>query len=501
MNRRLHSFTVSLIVIALSLGAGFMVRHWLQKTPAAKKMRPVITSPFSPDAPSSLLHRADFAALGTESAESLKALGTELQESWKGENPLRLQAAVMLRILRGARSSADFAAALPLLSGQPEEGSLDEHLVAPLAKILFERWAAVDPAAALTGTLRMAGRQSQYQLTNAVMKVWAANDPQGALTFVLTQPKPLSGDAASALFGELGRRDPALAMTLAAQAGEHGLMTDMAALVLRPWSDTDPAAAFQWITEYARPEKRFALADACLQGANSKLGLEATVAKFSALGLTAKERDILTGRAVSMGYLGNDKPEPVLKAIASIQDDETRRETVSSLAALGNYPADQTGAFLDGLPAGPDRDAFLYGRARAGIISDDHFNASESLERITDVPSPKNQDELWRELGGRWGGRDPVAVSHWLTDEPPGPRRDAVAGELVRSLVRTDPEAALLWSASISDPGKRSRRLAELLPQWSAKDDTAARSWLESATVLSESDRTALQSVLAKTVK
>ena len=151
---------------------------------------------------------------------------------------------------------------------------------------------------------------------------------------------------------------------------------------------------------------------------------------------------------------------------------------------------------ISGLPEGPDREAFLAGHARNSIDTNEHFLPPEALNRIDRVSDGKNQDELWRELGGVWGGRDPVSASEWLKQEPAGPRRDAVTGEFVRSLIKTDPEAALLWSTSISDPGKRSRRLAELFPKWAEQDGPAAAAWLESAPVMTEEERTNLRSTL-----
>ncbi|HEX2750976.1 MAG TPA: hypothetical protein VHM91_23415, partial [Verrucomicrobiales bacterium] len=329
---------------------------------------------------------------------------------------------------------------------------------------------------------------------------WAASDPGAALAFVLTQPEPWRGSSAASLFAELTRRDPALAMTFATQAKEQGLRSDLANLVLRPWAMADPSAALRWIADQARPENRYAFAEACIRSACSQLGLADAAEKLKPLGLTSEEYDTLLWRAISSGldYAGRENPENTLKAILSMKDPAIRRESIRFIG-MGNLSAEQKATLLNSLPPGADRENFLYGQARLGIMSFD-FEPGKALQGIAAV-APAQQDALLRELGAKWGANDPVGASRWLVDEPPGPRRDAVAGEFVRSLVRTDPEAALIWSARLGDEGKRSRRFAELLPLWAAKDPVAADAWVESAGVLSEEDRVTLRGVLAKTRK
>ena len=45
----------------------------------------------------------------------------------------------------------------------------------------------------------------------------------------------------------------------------------------------------------------------------------------------------------------------------------------------------------------------------------------------------------------------------------------------------TDPEAAAVWAASISDPSRRSSELHRSLSAWLRKDHSAASQWMQEA--------------------
>ena len=486
-----RSRCISIGIILAAWALGFAVRAWLRLSPAEGSKvtvaeRQSISKDSSPANP----------PLVSETTETLQTLAKDLRGAWLAENPYRVQAAAVLRILRGAKTPADFAAALELISKEAEETSLDEHFVAPLAEILFKRWAAIDPAAAMLATSRMAGRQTVSRLRFEIAKIWGAKDAPAALEFMLGQPDPFRHDATFTLFQELGGSNPAQAMALAQEAEAKGVKMDLVALVLRPWATQDPRAAVQWVMTGMPANKRLESLEACLQGSGWSLGMAETAEMVNGLELDQHDRDALLGRLVENGISWPDDPQKGLKAVASIHDDETRRRALKQIASLGNYPDSQTEALISGLPEGPDRQAFLAGHARDSINTNEHFLPSEALSRIDRVSDGKSQDELWRELGGVWGGRDPVTASEWLKQEPAGRRRNAVTGEFVRSLTKTDPEAALLWSTSITDPGKRSRRLAELFPKWAEQDGPAAAAWLESAPAIDENERTKLRSAL-----
>jgi hypothetical protein len=140
------------------------------------------------------------------------------------------------------------------------------------------------------------------------------------------------------------------------------------------------------------------------------------------------------------------------------------------------------------------RQRFLFGLAQ-GQLRDGRDRDYQLVLNLTAQLTDENQRfEMIKSVGESWGRADAPAASEWLNTLPPGAERDAAIGEFVRGTFATDPAAALTWSASIADDGKRARRFAELYPKWLKSDAAAAAVWLSQQTHLSPDDRTALES-------
>ena len=80
-----------------------------------------------------------------------------------------------------------------------------------------------------------------------------------------------------------------------------------------------------------------------------------------------------------------------------------------------------------------------------------------------------------------WAQNDSVEASVWLSEQAPGPQRDAAINGFVQSIQAHAPEAATTWSNVINDPEARIRNLAESLELWNASDPAAATAWLQEA--------------------
>ena len=84
---------------------------------------------------------------------------------------------------------------------------------------------------------------------------------------------------------------------------------------------------------------------------------------------------------------------------------------------------------------------------------------------------------------------DANETAQWLSTLPPGPGRDRAIVPFASDIQQRDPEGAMVWALSISDPLERMDRLERLAGRWNFRDKNAARAWINSAVGLSAAEK------------
>lgn len=93
----------------------------------------------------------------------------------------------------------------------------------------------------------------------------------------------------------------------------------------------------------------------------------------------------------------------------------------------------------------------------------------------------------------KWTRRDPEAASAWMARLPEGSIRDsAIRGFVGGWAGHNDPEAALLWSATITDPTRRIQTIGDIIHQLGDRAPAEVRPWLDTNTTLTEPERAAI---------
>ena len=93
---------------------------------------------------------------------------------------------------------------------------------------------------------------------------------------------------------------------------------------------------------------------------------------------------------------------------------------------------------------------------------------------------------------GLWSETEPEKASAWLVTQPTGASKDTGIVTLANSQVKSDPEAALTWAATINDPTTRALQLKANVRQWARRDAPAATQWVGSSPELTPEERTEL---------
>ena len=383
------------------------------------------------------------------------------------QNPLRTTIAGMHGMIAGLKTAEDCERLLAGLLRAPMDDISLEQLPVPVWNILFKRWAALDPAAALRATTTVLQRQLSMSLVTTVFSEWLRHDRAAAVAALDNLPDGWPRSMGRhVVFSELSASDPAAALTLAQSLPPGDARHQAFRTVLGAWAGKDPQAALAWIlAQPDRAARREQLHGVLQGGVMSRTHPDMVWQTLQEhVSDSAQRRDLQKQFVMTAGQ---GDPAGTLARIAALPVAD--RPDLLRMLGEWSYAARRDpvqGAELEKLvpAAGPERDAWNAGRARGYLIDSQHIDAPAALALIGQLPEGEHRASLFKEAGETWARHDAVAASQYLTVQPPGPERDAFLGEFVRALSPNDPEAALIWSTAITDAGKRERRLNELLP-------------------------------------
>jgi hypothetical protein len=97
-----------------------------------------------------------------------------------------------------------------------------------------------------------------------------------------------------------------------------------------------------------------------------------------------------------------------------------------------------------------------------------------------------------------WAGTDLTAASAWLAAQPPGKERDGAIWGFNEVARVAEPDSALQWAMSISEPQQREQAVLRTLHSWRTLDPSAAAVALDGL-ALPEEKKTALAKQLFPT--
>ena len=95
-----------------------------------------------------------------------------------------------------------------------------------------------------------------------------------------------------------------------------------------------------------------------------------------------------------------------------------------------------------------------------------------------------------------WSRSDPNAAATWLGESAPQELdTDPAVAALARQIVHRDPESALAWASTITNPGVRDGALGTVMSQWAIREPVAARLYVDEAEI-SDEQREKLRTML-----
>jgi hypothetical protein len=306
------------------------------------------------------------------------------------------------------------------------------------------RRAELDPSDAMGWLQEQDPGAPRLQAMLEVVALWASKDAEGALLWLESNAQGLARSETLKNGVTLwSAQDPAAAAAWIDGMASDGSKDVAAAALAEAWGTQDPTTTAAWIETIPLGPSRLAATQALLDTWSSADPYAAT--EWAA-------REALLG--------SSDALEQCLSKIT-----ESDPATAEGLVRT----------YLKTFPDAPLLEAYV-----TSLTRNDPTRAAEWLSDLPEGDPLKN-NAATETLLYEWTRTDSVAASTWLSEQAPGPQRDAAIKGFIESIQAHAPDAATLWSDAISEPEARIRNLAESLESWHASDPDAAAAWIQSA--------------------
>lgn len=431
-----------------------------------------------------LIAAADLGRLSGEERPRLKKYAW-LDEAFQSGDYTRASNA-FIDALKNAKA-AEMAYLLDII----ERGPYTAYDRNTLQIALVNRWAALDPAGAYGYLQDIPNGNHRRFMLQRLIGAWARTDLDAALKTALDHP------------------GSSLSTRLAREALE-GRIADDPERVLDALGRLGAARAFRSVYEQAFAElakdgtyealagRALALNDdvagAALEGilkgwvAADPFGALDSINRLASDGVRG---DLL--RDLFDEWSDRD-PAQAAANLTSIRDPQTRSR------AIGAVMRDWMEKDLEGAVAWSldianqgDRQAAIGAIVRQ--VSNDSPDIAAAL--VMELPPGNNRRQLIAQIGSRWGGKDPVAVINWATQNLAGDDLFAASNNAMNGIMREDPGLAVGLLDAYPPGAYRDRLLRSAAWRYGRNEPKQAVAWLENLDEPESVTAIAYQSLMA----
>jgi hypothetical protein len=374
-----------------------------------------------------------------------------------------------------------------------------------LMNTVFQKWAMVDPDAALEYVKNCKVRSFQSMAISSCFSGLAQADPERAKVELAGLPKgDLRRMAGMATVAALSERDPEAACDLLAREPvPGGFGSYYAASALAAWAKKDPKAAAERLasmprdrvdeecasaiaTSWAKTDPDAALAWAKTQKGDWKNGAASSVYRSLALTDPAatwerlkNEPGHLRGRLVGtvLDVVADEDPEQAFAMLGSLQSkSEKRIATESFVNQLRWWGSDNQKLALEVIDGMEDSNT------RRNLLGNQlnylSWTAPELLEeRIASMNERDKVATAGQILNGMIVS-DPAAAERYFLSLPESQRNSAHLSNMMERYATLDPEKARTFALALQNPQERTAAVNGLFSRWSEEDpEAAAEGW------------------------
>lgn len=327
------------------------------------------------------------------------------------------------------------------------------------------------------------GRESvsTQQVAKAVRmpKVVTTNEIMAALDRVASMPwSPAAEKLLQETMTKWAGIDPKAALEYSLKIESRRVRSALMAGIFSSWAKTDLNGAYEWLVanKEASPD-------------TFRMGIKPVI-------MEAAARDISGAMNLAMNLsTGSSR----LSAVRLVMDQAARSGVAPSLVS-----------YLDSFQTPGERASYAASLAQSWAI----YDPQKAAEWALSLTDPSLQNSTMASAVGSWATDNPAAAAEWvltlpqgdlrnrqvaqvtrswalyepvqaadwlLAQHPPSPGLDLAVQGLVGSVVRTDPQGAILWASAISDPRVRSSTIYSACQQWMRNDPQKASVYIATA--------------------
>lgn len=332
-----------------------------------------------------------------------------------------------------------------------------------------------DPSSKLTQLLTSSSTSNPV----ATPRFFGTNEVMLALQRLATMPwSPASEQLLQETVNKWAVTDPTAALQYALGIESRRVRANLVAGIFNSWAKTDPNGAYNWL-----------MANKESDPGTFQMGLKPVFTALAAGGI-----DNAMKMALSIST-GSDR----LSAMRTVVEQAARRGVVPSMVS-----------YLESLPTPGERQSYaamlgqnwaIYAPEEAAqwalSLSDPTLQKSTLASTVSiwasdnpqaaaawalTLPAGEVKNKQIAQVTQSWARYDPVRAADWLLSQhPPSPNLDPAIQGLVNTVVRSNPEGAMMWTSTISDPKIRTSTIMSASREWMRNDPEKASTYIRTA--------------------
>ncbi len=480
-------------------------------------------------------------AIETRSLGDVKAIVQSGPQ--KGKEELYLGALAEL-------SQQDPLAALELLMSKGPFSPEDFDQALEAFRVLAEK----SPRQALTMASALTTPSQRKTAMRTVIEGWASVDPAAALQVATLHPETRQGDLWENLGSSWASKDPKVAALQAAGLPPGPLRAKFLQGVANSWIETDIPAFASWFSQLSDRDAHGVISNLNVSG-SEKSDMSQITLLWNTLPAGPNRDGIVSNLATALPFTTPAEFAAHLAMVDGMEDnklkEKLRQHLFETLAERDPFQAAawipqllpgraadlvQTiathwaekdpaaaltwaealphefktkalGSLVQNMAGDSPEQALAILASHGAILADENgqnvvsqliYSDADPMTVASLVAQQKGEGhaELQFSLASAWSDKDPFGFAEWANTLKPGQDRDIAAGTLASHLVQTDPEAALVWSLSISEKEHKLENTGEVFRQWFENSPDQARHWLESQKNLPAAQRKNLSDII-----